>query len=269
MKSLQFDCKKEHEVVYYSKIFRKTECKGKNMPNDIRSEIADEYVCKLKTKKSNIDYSNYKYYNKGKGFRALKFLHRGVSNVFLRAYLKLVHHVKVVGKENAAALKKSGAVIVSNHIHPLDIQMISTFVFGMRPVHWLTLQRNMDLSVRFFIRNSGGVPIPEDHEQKKRCFAEMNELLRDGGLLHICPEGSLVELCDDIRPFKDGAFRFAFYNRVPILPVTLRFEDTRKNGKKYRHPRFVIDVAEPIYPTVPQDKIKEKTQRVMRNKCNT
>lgn len=233
-----------------------------------QSSPKTEYVCKLKTKKTTIDYTKYKYYNKDKSFRVLKFMHRVVSNVFLRAYLKCFHRVKVIGKKNVASLKKTGAVIVSNHIHPLDIQMIATFVFGMRPVHWLTLQRNMDLSVRFFIRNSGGIPIPEDYEQKKRCFAEMNELLRDGGLLHICPEGSLVELCDDIRPFKDGAFRFAFYNRVPLVPVTLRFEEFSPKGKKYRFPRFTIDVAEPIYPTVSQEVIKEKAHTVMKNKCN-
>lgn len=227
----------------------------------------EEYVCKLRTKASHIDYNTYKFYNKGKGFRFLKFLHRSVANVFLRAYLKCMYRVKVVGKKNVAALKHTGAVIVSNHIHPLDIQMIATFVFGMRPVHWLTLQRNMDLSVRFFIRNSGGVPIPEDHDQKKRCFAEMKQMLQEGGLLHVCPEGSLVKMCDDIRPFKDGAFRFAFESRVPLVPITLRFEEADKNGKKYRHPHFVIDVAEPIYPIVPQDIIKERAQRVMRGKC--
>ena len=228
----------------------------------------EEYVCKLRSKQSKIDYTTYKFYNKGKRFRFLKFLHRSVSNVFLRAYLKAVHRVKVIGKENVAGLRGKGAVIVSNHIHPLDIQMIDTFVFGMRSVHWLTLQRNMDLSVHALIRNSGGVPIPEDHEAKKRCLQEMNDVLRDGGLLHICPEGSLVELCDDIRPFKDGAFRFAFYNRVPLVPVTLRFAECNARGKKYRHPHFVIDVAEPIYPVVPQDKIKEKAERIMKNRCN-
>ncbi len=247
--------------------------RGENMDHSETSEVVtaanegEEYVCRLKTKKKTLDYSQYKFYNKDKGFRFLKFLHRGVANIFLRAYLKCVHRVKVIGKENVAALKKSGAVVVSNHIHPLDIQMISLFVFGMRPVHWLTLQRNMDLSVRFFIRNSGGVPIPEDHDLKKKCFAEMRQVLHDGGLLHICPEGSLVSMCEDIRPFKDGAFRFAFENRVPLVPVTLRFEDADKNGKKFRHPHFVIDVAEPIYPTVPQDVLKEKTQRVMRGRC--
>lgn len=227
-----------------------------------------EYVSKLRTKESKIDYTKYKFYNKSKSFRFLKFLHRGVANIFLRAYLKAVHRVKVIGKHNTAGLGKTGAVIVSNHIHPLDIQMIAVFLFGMRPVHWLTLQRNMNLSVAPFIRNSGGVPIPEDYEQKKRCFAEMNKLLSEGGLLHICPEGSLVELCDDIRPFKDGAFRFAYQNRVPLLPVTLRFEEHDRNGKKYRHPHFVIDVAEPIYPDVPQDAMKARAQNVMKAKCN-
>lgn len=227
-----------------------------------------EHVTKLKSTKKITDYSTYKFYNKSKRFAFLKFLHRCVANVFLRAYLRIFHRVKVIGKENVAALRNKGAVIVSNHIHPLDIQMIATLVFGMRPVNWLTLQRNMDLSVRFFIRNSGGVPIPENHDDKKRCFAEMNEWLRDGGLLHICPEGSLVEMCEDIRPFKDGAFRFAFYNRVPLVPVTLRFNACNKKGKRYRFPRFIIDVAPPIYPCVPQESIKEKAMGIMSARCN-
>lgn len=231
--------------------------------------IGREYIPKLRSKPSKIDYTKYKFYNKNPAFRFVKFLHRGVADIFLRAYLKAVHKVKVVGKHNADAIgKKSGAVIVSNHIHPLDIQMIATFIFGMRSVHWLTLERNMELSVAPLIRTSGGVPIPEDREQKKRCFAEMNELLRDGGLLHVCPEGSLVELCDGIRPFKDGAFRFAFYNKVPVLPVTLRFEQYSPKGKKYRHPHFIIDVAEPIYPTVPQETMRDRARSAMLRRCN-
>lgn len=253
-------CKLTTEIFY-----NKGKCMDTKNGESVPSQ--NEHVTKLKTKKTSIDYSRYKFYDKSKHFRLLKFLHRGIANIFLRAYLKCVHRVKVVGKENVAAIgKKSGAVVVSNHIHPLDIQMIATFVFGMRPVHWLTLQRNMDLSVRFFIRNSGGVPIPEEHDQKKRCFAEMNEVLRDGGILHVCPEGSLVDMCEDIRPFKDGAFRFAFENRVPLIPITLRFEEYSPRGKKYRHPHFTIDVSEPIYPTVPQDRIKEKARRIMRGK---
>lgn len=227
-----------------------------------------EYVCKIKTKKKKLDLSKYKFYNTDFTARFIKFMHRAVSNVFLRLYLKMFYRVKIQGKKNISELKKKGAVIVSNHIHPLDIQMISTFLFGMRKVSWLTLSRNFDLNVRCFIRNSGGIPIPEDHEQKKRCFAEMGQLLRDGGILHICPEGSLVSMCDDIRPFKDGAFRFAFENNVPVVPVTLRFVETNMSGKKYRHPKFIIDVAQPIYPNVPQDVMKEKAERVMKNRCN-
>ena len=227
-----------------------------------------EYVPKMKFRKSKIDYDTYRYYDKRKGRRFIKFLHRIVSNTVLRLYLRLVHRVKVVGKENVKALKKKGAVIVSNHIHPLDIQMISIFLFGMRPMNFLSLARNMDLRVGFLLRNAGAIPIPEDHDNKKRCFEEMNRLLKDGNLLQICPEGSLSLLCNDIRPFKDGAFRFAAQNQVPLLPVTLRFEEYNKKGTKYKHPHFTIDVSEPIYPDVPQDLIKQKAERVMKNRCN-
>ena len=228
-----------------------------------------EYVPKMKFRKSKIDYDTYRYYDKRKGRRFVKFLHRIVSNTVLRLYLRLAHHVKVVGKAHVKALKKKGAVIVSNHIHPLDIQMISIYLFGMRPMNFLSLARNMDLRVGFLLRNAGAIPIPEDHDNKKRCFEEMNRLLQDGNLLQICPEGSLSLLCNDIRPFKDGAFRFAAQNQVPLLPVTLRFEEYNKKGKKYKHPRFTIDVSEPIYPDIPQDLIKQKAERVMRNRCNS
>lgn len=228
-----------------------------------------EYECKLRTCKRKIDYSKYKFYDKSVAHRLAGFLHRCVANVFLRAYLKIVYRVKTVGRKNLAAVRGSGAVVVSNHVHPLDIQMISVFLFGMRPLGWLTLERNMELSVRMLIKNSGGIPIPEDRVQRKRCLTEMDELLRDGGLLLVCPEGSLVELCEDIRPFKDGAFRFAEECGVPLLPVTLRFEKFSLSGKPYRHPRFIIDVAEAVPPTLPRDVIRRRTERIMASRCTS
>ncbi len=238
-------------------------------PNDVEQPVfkEGEYVPKMKFRKSKIDYDTYRFYDMRPGRRFVRFLHRCVSNTALRLYCKLVHRVKVVGKQNVKAIKKRGAVIVSNHIHPLDIQMIGIFVFGMRPMHFLSLARNMDLRVGFLLRNAGAIPIPEEHDNKKRCFNELNQLLQDGRLLQICPEGSLSLLCTGIRPFKDGAFRFAAQNNVPLLPVTLRFTEKNKKGKPYRHPHFIIDVAEPIEPTVPQDLLKQKTERVMHNCC--
>lgn len=231
-----------------------------------------EHVCKIKKCARPIDYDKYVFYNKKKSMRALTFCHRAVSNVFLRAYLKCFHRVKVVGRENLRGLKHTGVVVVSNHVHTLDIQMISTFLFGMRRVHWLTLARNFDLNLRFFIRNSGGVPIPEDHDNKKRCFSEMQQMLKENGVLHICPEGSLVDLCGTIRPFKVGAFRFAAENQVPLLPVTLRFEEKNKKGKPYKFPRFIIDVAPPIYADAaalqPAEELMNRAHGVMYDRCN-
>lgn len=225
--------------------------------------VTQEYECKLPTLKRKIDYSKYKFYDRSIGSRLAGFIHRCVANIFLRAYLKIVYRVKVVGKKNLKAVRGKGAVVVSNHIHPLDIQMISVFLFGMRKLSWLTLERNMQLSVRSLIKNSGGIPIPEEKVQRKRCLSEMGELLRSGELLLICPEGSLVELCEDIRPFKDGAFRFSEECKVPLLPVTLRFIKTAPSGRTYRHPRFIIDVAEAVPPYYPRDVIRRKAERIM------
>lgn len=251
-----------------NKVTSKTDV-HQTIPQGLVTNEQEEYQSKLKTKPYDFDFEHYKFNDKTLKRRSIMFIHRIVSNVFLRGYLKVFHKVKVIGKANVLELKKKGVVVVSNHIHPLDIQMIMTFLFGMRPVHFLTLSRNFDLkSVRFMLKNSGAVPIPEDRENRIKCFEEMNTLLKENGVLHICPEGSLVHMCGEIRDFKEGAFRFAYQNKVPILPVTLRFVEYNAKGKKYKHPHFIIDISEPIYPDVPQDIMMQKTIRVMKNKCN-
>lgn len=197
------------------------------------------------TKKFVLD-DNYDFVPKKPLAKALGFAHRITAGVFLRMYLNLVHKVKIVGKQNAKGLTDTGVVVISNHIHPLDIQMVSVKLFGVRRVLFLTLQRNFQMSVRHLLRNSGGVPIPLDKEFKPKFFGQVNDFLKNRGVLHVCPEAALVDMCKHIRPFKKGAFRFCVSNNVPLLPVVINFDE--QHGAFKKHPAFSIIVDKPVYP---------------------
>jgi 1-acyl-sn-glycerol-3-phosphate acyltransferase len=144
--------------------------------------------------KSNFNFKiddNYNFYDKSFIFKFWNFLHRLTAFCFLKPYIFIKHCVKVKGKENIKEIKNKGAVVISNHIDVLDIQMIALFLFGMRKYNWLTLERNFCLSVHWLLKNSGAIPVPTDSKYKSKFFQQINDLLKNKELLHICPEAAL------------------------------------------------------------------------------
>lgn len=228
-----------------------------------------EHVTKLRTTRKLVIDENFTFVKKGCWHRFWAWMHRISALVFLWPFLRMRYGIKVLNRKIAKQLKHKGAVIVSNHIHPLDIQMIATSIFGMRKVYWLTLEQNFNLSVHWMIGNSGGIPIPENQNAKAKFFQETNQLLKDGNILHICPEGSLCDNCEELRPFKDGAFRYSYSNNVPILPVTLQIQ--YKDERRQRRPRYVIKLNELIYPNTKAEQpieiqtLKQKVYNSLKN----
>ena len=100
----------------------------------------------------------------------------------------------------------------------------------------------------------------------------INKLLQNGKTVHFYPEGSLWPYYEKIRHFKDGAFRFAVENNIPIIPMVYTFEQCtgilRYIKKK---PAIALTILEPIYPDVSLDKferikkIKQETYNKMKN----
>ncbi len=214
-----------------------------------------------KTKKSRIkvvrDFKadeNYDFYNKSKSHKFWSFLHRIVAFLFLGLYVKIKYKVKVIGKEKLKNLKNKPLITISNHINHLDVQMIAVLLFKTRKFNWITLESNLNYNVKSFILNSGGIPIPTNPLLKPKFFNQMGELLKAGQILHVCPEGSLIENHDGIRPFKIGAFRFSADYNVPIFPITIQINYL---GKK-RKIQYVLVVSDPIYPN--KDAIDKKEE---------
>lgn len=67
--------------------------------------------------------------------------------------------------------------------------------------------------------------IPVDRKSRidsYRAFSIANEYLKDGGSVFLFPEGTISKAAPHMRPFKNGAFKLAIENQVPIVPISFK-----------------------------------------------
>ncbi len=116
--------------------------------------------------------------------------------------------------------------MVCNHAYPLDAMLI--FDFLRKKTYIPMLQSNMGFGIasRYFY-NGGATPIPEDKNLLKRFNKELVETLQSGKNILIYPEAALIPFCDHIRPFKSGAFHYAYQAGCEIIPCVTTFHKPR------------------------------------------
>ncbi|MDY0210733.1 MAG: lysophospholipid acyltransferase family protein [Acholeplasma sp.] len=153
-----------------------------------------------------------------------KFLVFLIKILFVYLYGGFVLGFKVKHKENYQSHKKKGAVIVSNHVHPFDAFLLGSYFWPKR-LYFTMLKTNLGLPfVGKLFHLIGGAPIPDSKAQIVRFQEQLNDRLEKNSMIAVFPEASLRPYCDHIRPFKKGAFRFAFNANVDIIPMVFIFK---------------------------------------------
>lgn len=155
--------------------------------------------------------------------RELYFKIRDSLDRFARVYNRL----EVYGEENIPA--EGGALVCSNHDNYSDPFYIGAAV-RERVLHFLAWHGIAEmplvgplfkrLGVMHSIEESLGVAL--DREQAKEVLGGLTQLLADGELVAIFPEGEIKHWigCDgEAKLFKPGAARMAAMAGVPIIPV--------------------------------------------------
>lgn len=216
--------------------------------NIITSSEFDEETHSYKTvkAKSVILKDNYKFVKTNFFYLLFSDTFVGFCVFFISVYSKVFLRSKVVNKKYKREIKKSGAVIVANHVHPLDATVIVSSFYPRR-IYPLTLKSNFGLPIVGFIQRHGKcVPIPDNAEQLKRFDTELINVLNKGGKLLVYPEGSLSLYDKSLREFKAGAFRYSAITNTPILPTVTTFRPARglRKGKLL----FTTTYLKPIYP---------------------
>ncbi len=147
--------------------------------------------------------------------------------------LTMAFRLKTLGREN---LPRNGpAILASNHASFLDPVFIG--MRARRHVRFLVSQEfYRDPRLRALLRWLGTIPVGGDASMI-RSFRTMAEVIRDGGLLGIFPEGGITR-DGAMKPFRAGAAVIAMHLGVPIVPIHLRgtFEALPRHA---RWPRLV------------------------------
>ena len=93
----------------------------------------------------------------------------------------------------------------------------------------------------------------------------VDTILQRGDFILIYPEQSMWWNYRKPKPLKNGAFKFATKNDVPVIPIFITMQDSDIIGEDgFPVQEYIVNIEEPIYPNEYLS-IKENTE-MMKNK---
>jgi len=157
--------------------------------------------------------------------------------------LTMAFGVKTEGRHHLP--RKGAAILAANHASFLDPIVIG--LRARRPVRFLVSREfYADRRLHALLRWFGTIPVGGPAGMV-RSFRHSAEVIRNGGVLGIFPEGGITR-DGALRPFRAGAATLALRLGVPIVPIHVggTFEALPRTA---RWPRFVpvtLRIGEPI-----------------------
>jgi len=144
---------------------------------------------------------------------------------FLMRFLvwMLIHTIYKVEVKGMGNIPESGAVIVAaNHVSFVDPLIIGGVI--RRPVRFVMYYKIFQLPLLKFIFKTGkAIPIAgrnEDPEILEMAYLSINEVIDEGHVLGIFPEGGITS-DNKISPFKKGIEKIVAEKPVPVVPMAL------------------------------------------------
>ena len=241
---------------------------------EIPENTDDDVVHNWEPLKKTID-SKFKYEHTNVFYLFFSRLLWWIAMIVLTPLNYVLFGAKIENKKNLKKIN-GGAVIVSNHVHMMDMTMILTRVAFPHKFYILADKSSFQIPlVRRLVGPLGAIPIADTLDGKRACFAYIDKLLKNKKKVVFFSEGSMWPYYNKLRPFKDGAFKFAYKNDVPIVPLCVTFREPKGIYKLYkRKPLITISVLEAIYPDKSlnelecRNNLKTSTFEKMRSKIN-
>ncbi|GHT15905.1 hypothetical protein AGMMS4956_16960 [Bacteroidia bacterium] len=143
---------------------------------------------------------------------------------------------------------KNGAITISNHVLRWDFLCVLQAICPQRAfvIVWQHLLRGKDRGVVRLIR---GIPLAETKETTLTFMRAMDELNRKKKWIHVFPESSNWHYFQPIRPFKTGAFSFAYRYKLPIVPMAILYRQPTGVSKLWhkKFPLLTLKIGEPLF----------------------
>lgn len=146
--------------------------------------------------------------NKMLGFRFFK----GLLGIFFLIFFR----PKIVGREKIP--KDGGVILAGNHRHIFDpcMPILST----KRPVHYMAKKELFNSPIGWFFKVVGCIPVDRGHDNTESKEAAL-EVLREGEVLGIFPEGTRNKSLKGLLPFKYGAVSMSNKSGALIVPFAI------------------------------------------------
>jgi 1-acyl-sn-glycerol-3-phosphate acyltransferase len=133
---------------------------------------------------------------------------------------RVVYRLKVRGDEHLPT--DGAAILVCNHVSFVDAVILG--VCSPRPMVFLMDHRIFKTpGIGWFFRAVKAIPIApqkEDPQAYEQAFERAREVLRNGDLLCLFPEGAITQ-DGRMQPFKAGIMKILASDPVPVIPAAL------------------------------------------------
>lgn len=201
----------------------------------------------------NIDYLRSKMTSKLKRIFANEVGERFLDNL-LRNNKLIIKNIN--GLENLNKVK-TGAIITCNHFNPFDcftVEKVFRMCENEKDKRLYKVIRegnytNFPGLYGFFFRNCDTLPLSSNKRTMVNFIKAVDTILQGGDYILIYPEQSMWWNYKKPKPLKDGAFKLAARNNVPVVPIFITMEDSNIIGEDgFNIQEYTINIGEPIYP---------------------
>jgi len=165
--------------------------------------------------------------------------------VLLRCWFGL----KIKNRRVLRKIKKSGAVVICNHVHEMDSPICAVGI-PRRKLTFVSKPENFKMmGAGPFVDILGSVPSPSSPKEIQVFMYSLSGQLRRRKLVLFFPEGDLNHYDENLRKFQSGAFYLAVDAHVPVLPMKITYRQPDGLLKLIRKkPCLTLVFGEPLYP---------------------
>lgn len=155
-----------------------------------------------------------------------------VSKTILKPIFFLVYRPIIIGREN---IPKDGSVVLAgNHTNWKDPLLLISVV--NRPIHFLAKIELFKGLIGAVVKLMGCIPVDRKIHDKSALTSAV-EVLNNGEVIGIFPEGTINRTKDIVMPFKIGAVKMAEETKSVIVPFVI----TSKYNAGFRKRRIQIE----------------------------
>ena len=173
---------------------------------------------------------------------------------------------ETVGIENLNNLK-TGAVLTCNHFNPFDIFAVETAFMSSsqkrKKLYKVIREGNYTSFPGFYgylFRNGNTLPLSSNTKTMMEFVRAVDKILKNNDFILIYPEQSLWWNYKKPKNLKNGGFKIAAKNNVPIVPIFITMKNSDIIGSDgFPVMEYYIHIEKPIYPNE-ELSVKENTE---------